>query len=32
MPVGEEQIHRLEVVGRNLQVEVLTNPGHTLIL
>ena len=32
MPVGEEQIQRLDVIGRNLQIEVLTRPGHTLIL
>ena len=32
MPIGEEQLHRLEVIGRNLQIEVLTNPPHTLIL
>ncbi len=32
MPIGEEQLHRLQVIGRNLQIEVLTNPPHTLIL
>lgn len=32
LPVGEEQIHRLIVIGRNLEMELITHPPHTLII